>query len=600
MNIPRQFYGVNYLSRLIENFKDFEQTECPKVEYHTIHSGCDIPLNRKKTYELSLNASCISKFIQDVTTNRMCALDGIAMCSGENLVFSEYRLPYTKSNPHITNSTCKTIVAIATMFAISENLIKEDDTVLSFFPEYETVLTSKYMKQTTIYHLLTMTSCSKCNEVASVTEKDWVKAFLLSDCQYEPGSQFIYNSMNTYMLAAILVKVTGHSLMEYLEERLFKPLNINDLKWELCPKGIERGGWGLHLSLDGMLKIGLFLANDGSFHGKQLIHPSFIRKMKSLHVKQDVDQLSTGYGYQLWHLPNSLYMLSGMYGQHVIIDEQHKIVIATNAHNDKMFPDSILVKKIMDLLMDASLHQPASHILENINYQYLMNQLDAFKKGYNLSLYTKKTLYTHYCLGEQKKNKLAIQQFIDCCWKFENKRLHVDHASFKLFPYLLQGMYQYPPFHVTDVVFRLTDSTWKLCFFKEKAKKSSTEQREKIILEAGICTYHTQTVQIGDDKRILAVKGYLAKDEDQHDVMMLDIVFPDAGFSRIIKLFLLEDRIGIECLEYPDIRGIVNQVIYGETVLAGTKIDLSDKLPQNVRVLLEQKVEPRLNGYLIN
>lgn len=597
MNIPRQFYGMSYLSRILDNFQDGETTECPRIGYHEIEDVVPIPLKVQPTTVLSLSAQRISAFLQEVFTDRLCALDGMAICRGENLVFSGYRPPYSDRNPHITNSTCKTVVAIAAMFAISEHLLLESDTVLSFFPEYETVLTPKHVKQMTVYHLLTMTSCSKCNEVASVTETDWVKAFLLTDCQQEPGSKFIYNSMNTYMLAAILTKVTGMSLMAYLKERFFAPLGINHVKWELCPQGIERGGWGLHISLEGMCKIGLFLANDGAYAGKQLLHPSFIRKMKETNIFQEADRLSTGYGYQLWHLPYGLYMLSGMYGQHVVIDEKHKLVVATNAHNDKMFPDSVLVSKIIAFMTDKSLYQPAAVLQENIHYKQLMQQTEAFSMGFDLRQYSAKIPYIAYYAGMLRRYKKEKTKLIDLFCTFEGKRLHVDQASFKLFPYMLQGMYQCPPFHVTDIAFRKTECTWKLCFYKEKNKKDTGKVREKMIMDAGLNEYYHQNILIGEEEKEIAVKAYPATDEDGHDVIFVDIVFPDAGFSRVIKFFLLEERIGIECLEYPDMRGIVEQVLYGETLLAGTKIDLTDKLPQSIRVFWEHKVEPRVHGY---
>lgn len=314
MNIPRQFYGMNYISRLVSNFQDGEMVDSPKLCFHEILDVEEKMLPRTHTFELGLSATELSKLLHALVENRNCMLDGLAIAKDENMVCAGYRPPYTKKNPHITNSACKTITAIGIMFAISEGLLGVEDTVLSFFSEYETVLTSKYLKQMTVEHLLTMTSCSKSSELTAMVEDDWVKAFLLTECHCEPGTQFIYNSMNTYMLSAILCKITEMSLLEYLKPRLFEPLGINNVSWELCPKGIERGGWGMHLSLEGMIKIGLFLAKDGCYGGKQLIEAKYIRQMKDTRVMQDTDALSTGYGYQLWHLPNGYYMLSGMYG----------------------------------------------------------------------------------------------------------------------------------------------------------------------------------------------------------------------------------------------------------------------------------------------
>lgn len=592
MKIPRQFYGMNYISRLFSNFQDSEMIDCPKLCFNEIHDITEVALPSKETFELGISAAELSKMLRTLVNTRTCRLDGLGIAKGENIICSGYQPPYSKANPHITNSTCKTITAIAVMFAVSEGLLGVEDTVLSFFPEYETLLTSKYVKQMTVEHLLTMTSGTKCTEITAVVEEDWVKAFLLTDCQCEPGTQFIYNSMNSYMLSAILTKITEMSLLEYLRSRLFEPLGINNVIWELCPKGIERGGWGLHLSIDGMLKIGLFLANDGEYNGKHLIDSSYIRKMKEVKVKQDTDALSTGYGYQLWHLPNDFYMLSGMYGQHVIIDEKHKLVIATNAHNDKMFPDSQLTRIILNCMNSENLYTCDVKRKEKALYKKFTHEFQAFCNGWNLPKETRELPFALYCKSQEKQVVEEATRLRTNCSSFDGKRLHIDQATFKLFPYMMRGMYQFPPFVVTDITFKTSEQSIKMCFVKEQ----SNLVQEKLIIKAGFSRYYNQVITIGPNEIHLAAKVYMSMDEDGNDVMQLDIVFPATGFSRKIKFFLLEDRISIECMEYPDMRAIVDQVIYGETVLAGASIDLTGKLPEGLRVLMEHKVEPRVNG----
>lgn len=594
MNIPRQFYGMNYLSRLFNNFQDTEHTEYPKLCFHELNDINYLPLEQRNTFSLGLNANCLSKLLKELATSRLCALDGFACARGEKLLFADYRPPYSEENPHITNSTCKTVTAIAVMFAVSEGLLSEEDTVLSFFPEYENLLTPKYVKQMTVRHLLTMTTGSKTSEVTSVVENDWVKAFLLTDCQYEPGTKFIYNSMNSYMLAAILTRVTGMSLMDYLKERFFEPLGINHVKWELCPQGIERGGWGLHISLEGMLKIGIFLMNNGKFHGKQLIDPAYIKRLKETKVVQEADSLSVGYGYQLWHLPKGRYMLSGMYGQHVIIDEKKKLVFATNAHGDRMSPDSQLTRAILSCMDDRMLFKPKNRFLEEISYRKFMQEFKTFTEG----CYTKDFLTGK--LTVKKFYKQQREKVMELLTQFDGKRLHINQATIKLFPYILQGMYQYPPFHVTDIAFKVQEDTLKLCFYKERSKKNKNDTRDSLILEAGYGSYHVQTVSFGEDKKDVALKVYPSIDEDGRSVLMLDIVFTAEGFSRLIKFFIMDyDKLGIESQEFPDLRTISEHVIYGDTVIAGNTIDLTNKLPESVRVFLSHKVEPRVNGYFV-
>ena len=574
MNIPRQFYGVNYLSKIVSNYQDKETTYFPKTEYNNLNDSDNIPLDKADSYRLSLNAGETYNFLKKLMSDRSCGVDGIAIARGEDVLLSFYRPPYSVTTPHITNSTCKTVTAIAVMFALSEERIGLSDKVVSYFEDYESKAIPQAVREITIEHLLNMTSCSKTNELISVCEEDWVKAFLLTDCSKEPGSCFIYNSMNTYMLAAILRRVTGESLMDYLTPRLWKPLGISGIKWELCPKGIERGGWGLHITLDGMLKLGMFLANDGSFHGRQLIHPSFIRMMKSNTVMQDTDKLSASYGYQLWNLPDGAYMLSGMYGQHVIINEKKKLIVSVNAHSDKMFPDSKLTRSILAFINNEKLYVPDFVIREKLNYGKLIK------------------LIKYYSTDDTAPNEAErIRRYAG---KLNNKNLIIENGSVKLFPYLMQSLYMYPPYHINVMEIKLIDDDRiGIIYNKTKTKKNETECLE---FEYGIGKYHHKMMSFGEDVRPVACRAYMAKDEDGRNVLMLDMTFPDAGYSRVIKLFFLDDnKLALECVEYPDIKAIVDQVLSGETVLAGNAVDLADRLPEGVRVMLDQQMEPRMN-----
>ncbi len=600
MNIPRQFYGINYVSKLIERFQDVEMSDIPELKFHEIEDVEEIPLKQEDTGALGLNSKRLSQMLRQLTYDHMCALDGIAVAKDEKLVFAGYRPPYSAEIRHITNSTCKTVTAIGIMFAISEGRLHEDDLVASFFPEYENVLTPKYVKEMTIQDLLTMRSGSKCSEFSAMVETNWVQAFLMTECSEEPGTRFVYNSMDTYMLSAILIRVTGESLMDYLKPRFFEPLGINHIKWELCPEGYERGGWGLYISLEGMLKIGIFLANDGAYLGRQLIDPSYIRKMKDTKIVQDTDKLATGYAYQLWHLPKGLYMLSGMYGQHVIIDEKHKLIIATNAHSDKLFPDSKLVRTILDCMTDEELYRPESAAKEGAAYRRLLQDFELFHEGFLPRKPENKMPYMAYYKNQQLKRAKEKARLRELLSQFDGRRLHIDQATIKLFPYMLQGMYQCPPYIVTDIAFRLQDNSVKICFYKERTRKERREnsKREQLILTAGLNEYHTQTLPVAQQDMEVAIKAYPAMDEDGNDVVKFDMVFPSAGFSRLLKFFFYGDRIGIECMEYPDMRAIMERVLYGEAVIGGNTIDLTNKLPDSIRVFLEHKVEPNVNAYL--
>ena len=132
MKIPRQFLGVNYISKMVDNFQDHVGNTGTAIAFHEPKDCKDVPLEKAATWELSLNAAITTDLIRKLAGDPNCALDGLAICKGESLLFEAYRTPYSERYPHVTNSTCKTITAIAVMFAISEHLLTQEDYVLSF------------------------------------------------------------------------------------------------------------------------------------------------------------------------------------------------------------------------------------------------------------------------------------------------------------------------------------------------------------------------------------------------------------------------------------------------------------------------------------
>ena len=207
MNLPNLFSGMNQLSRIVNQLQGSNLSECPDLYFHEITDVTEEPLPEGNSYSLQVSACKLAQLFHTLSQDRQIALDAFAIAKDGQLLFSGYRPPYAKNIPHITNSTCKTVTAIAVQFAVSEGLLKKEDTVISYFPEYENLLTPKYVKQITIEHLLTMTSCTKCNELTSFVQDNWIEAFLTSDCQQEPGSYFIYNSIDYIRIIKIFGKI---------------------------------------------------------------------------------------------------------------------------------------------------------------------------------------------------------------------------------------------------------------------------------------------------------------------------------------------------------------------------------------------------------
>ena len=168
---------------------------------------------------------------------------------------------------------------------------------------------------------------------------DWVKHFLESELKLRPGTYFMYNTPATYMLSAIIQRVTGEKLVDYLYPRLFEPLGIDRPEWETDPRGINTGGWGLHLTTEDIAKFGVFYIQKGKWNGNQLLSSDWIKMATSKQVSNGSDpdnDWSQGYGFQFWRSRFNTYRGDGAMGQFCLVIPEHNTIVAITSGTDNM------------------------------------------------------------------------------------------------------------------------------------------------------------------------------------------------------------------------------------------------------------------------
>ena len=167
------------------------------------------------------------------------------------------------------------------------------------------------------------------------------------------------------MLSAIVQKVTGDKLVDYLYPRLFRPLGIVNVKWQESPEGINCGGWGLYLKTEDLAKMGQLFLQKGKWNSKQLLPESWIEEAttskiaslpsgmrpENLTMKpQDSDWLQ-GYGYQMWRCRHNGFRADGAAGQYIIVLPEKDAVIVTTANiNDMQAEINLIWKHILPAL----------------------------------------------------------------------------------------------------------------------------------------------------------------------------------------------------------------------------------------------------------
>jgi CubicO group peptidase (beta-lactamase class C family) len=255
--------------------------------------------------------------------------------------------PYGPDFVHTMYSMSKSFTATAVGLAVAEGKLKVEDKVVSFFPESLPEVVSANLAAMRVKDLLTMaTGNEKEPTQVCVKSEDWVRTFLAQPIAHEPGTKFMYNSAATYMCAAIVQKVTGLTVLDYLTPRLFEPLGIRGVRWEVCPRGINTGGWGLSIQTEGLAKFGQLLLQKGMWQGRSLLPAAWVEEATRFHIQQPggdkpdrpvaKNDWLQGYGYQFWRCQGSAFRGDGAFGQFTIVLPEQEAVIVMTSENKNM------------------------------------------------------------------------------------------------------------------------------------------------------------------------------------------------------------------------------------------------------------------------
>lgn len=266
--------------------------------------------------------------------------------------------PYSRNLKHTMYSVSKSFTSTAVGFAVNEKRLTVDDKVISFFPDFMPDTIRENLRELTVKHLLTMSAGQEPDPTRTLVSRDsnWVKAFLAVPVINKPGSAFLYNSLATYMLSAIVQKVTGQKVIDYLTPRLFKPVGIQGMDWETDPMGINTGGWGLRIKTEDMAKLGQLYLQKGNWKGKQLLPKEWVEEATTFKIQQSPESLQSkrdssdwlqGYCYQFWRSRHNSFRADGAFGQYIIVMPEQDAVIAITAESPDMQDEINLVWKYL-------------------------------------------------------------------------------------------------------------------------------------------------------------------------------------------------------------------------------------------------------------
>lgn len=256
--------------------------------------------------------------------------------------------PYAPQLKHTLYSLSKAFTSTAVGLAVAEGRLTVDDKIVSFFPDQLSATVSENLAAMRVKDLLTMsTGHDKEPNIRANGNTNWIKAFLAAPVDHKPGTHFLYNSGATYMLSAIVQKLTGQPILTYLTPRLFGPLGIEGADWEVDPNGINTGGWGLRLHTEDIAKFGQLCLQKGMWNGKRLLPEAWVADATRFEVQSGTPGSETkplnpesdwhqGYGYQFWRCRHNAYRGDGAMGQYCIVMPDQDAVIAITSETSDM------------------------------------------------------------------------------------------------------------------------------------------------------------------------------------------------------------------------------------------------------------------------
>ncbi|MBF8184290.1 serine hydrolase [Nonomuraea sp. K274] len=271
-------------------------------------------------------------------------------------VLDLWQWPHEPDLKHKLHSATKSFTGTAVGFAEAEGLLGLDDPVVSFFDGRLPAVPSGNLSRMRVRDLLTMRTGHGRGLSGATTRlrrTGWIEEFLEEPVVELPGRRFMYSSTTSHVLSAIVQRVSGQPVDEYLRPRLFEPLGITDFDWERDPEGVASGGNGLSMRPRDLLSFGVLYLQDGVWQGRRILPNGWPQKASAPHVRSALSGAwngqelvppapdavaDSGYGYQFWTTEDGIYNAAGIFGQEcMIFPEQDGVVVVTGAMGDDTY-----------------------------------------------------------------------------------------------------------------------------------------------------------------------------------------------------------------------------------------------------------------------
>ncbi|MCR4763681.1 MAG: beta-lactamase family protein [Lachnospiraceae bacterium] len=531
-------------------------------------SGQETRLSRSSPESLGVSSAWVSNLFRRLSDPAL-GVHKIMILRGNYVIAETAIAPYCLDDWHVTHSLCKSVTGMAIGLLIDEEKLAVTDRLVDIFKDERSLLSYVMLRDTiTIRHLLTMSTGVKFNEAGAIAGNSWSREFMEAGSSFEPGAAFEYNSMNSYILSAVVTKLTGETMMEYLRPRLWDPLGIKRVFWEMSPEMITKGGWGLFLRIEDMAKLGRLYMQNGVWQGRRVLSEEWVRESTKVQIHTGMEHCET-YGYHLWVNDDRgvyAYSFNGMLGQNVFCYPDLDMVICVNAGNDEIFQQgrmSRIIRQEMRAFQSVEMPLPDNNaalgelkmlcrrlsgrtpVFCGIASGGWKNSHTALSVGNHGSIRSMKTR-RRTRLADNASARIRQQEHLRRMWlKHLNGSVYdLDNCGEGIFPLLMQVFHNNFTDGITAIGFRRNaDGASVIDFYEGNAVYPIT------------CGFYGRTtrsrINMHGEIYDVAVCSDFTTDENDRPVLKNEIFFLEEAVSRIINIYF-EPEIIADSIRVPD------------------------------------------------
>ncbi len=286
--------------------------------------------------ELGIPSASIINFLQRLETLKVPMHSFLLMRHGK-MVVETYYAPFNEERMHRMFSITKSFVSLAIGCLEQEGKLSLDDSIVKYFPEKQPDNgPHPLLMMTTIRDMLRMASPHDKTTFKQIPSDDWVRTFFIAEPTHIPGTTFAYDTSASHTLTALVEKLSGMSLLEYLRSKFLDKIGFSKEAYTLKdPMGITMGGSGLVCTPRDVMPVMKLVADKGVYNGEQLIPQEYLELAVSKQIcniaRGETSEEKYGYGYQFWMTREGGYAAYGMGGQYAVYLPKKDILYVTTA-----------------------------------------------------------------------------------------------------------------------------------------------------------------------------------------------------------------------------------------------------------------------------